>query len=144
MPPCIPEPEIPAALSFKAENYPPEPAGIGDEVFVLRDVNFAFDSDYKVVAGARDALDALAEHLTKTGFKKIIIEGHTDSIGSEDYNVGLGRRRADTIRTYLTKIKGLDGTKIKVLTYGEFRPVADNGNYQGRQINRRVVFRIVY
>lgn len=141
--PPPPLPDIPDSLKVD-DNYPPEPPGIGDDVIVLRDVNFAFDSDYKVVAGAKDALDTLADHLNKRGYTKVIIEGHTDSMGSDDYNINLGRRRATTIRNYLVKMKGLDNSKIKVLTYGEFRPIADNGNYQGRQINRRVVFRILY
>lgn len=140
----IPQPVLPSSLSSKSDNFPPEPPGVGDDVFVLRDVNFAFDSAYQVVAGAKNALDTLAQHLTSTGYKKIIIEGHTDSIGSEDYNIGLGRRRAETILEYLVKAKQLDASRIQVLTYGEFRPVADNGNFQGRQLNRRVVFRIVY
>ena len=141
--PPPPLPEIPDSLKVD-DNYPPEPPGVGDDVVVLRDVNFAFDSDYKVVAGAKDALDTLADHLNKRGYTKVIIEGHTDSMGSDDYNINLGRRRANTIRNYLVKVKGLDAAKIKVLTYGEFRPIADNGNYQGRQINRRVVFRLLY
>ncbi|NRA64753.1 MAG: OmpA family protein [Pseudobacteriovorax sp.] len=141
--PPPPLPVIPESLTVP-DNYPPEPPGVGDDVVVLRDVNFAFDSDYKVVAGAKEALDTLADHLEKRGYQKVIIEGHTDSLGSDDYNINLGRRRAQTIRNYLVKVKKLDASKIKVLTYGEFRPIADNGNYQGRQINRRVVFRILY
>ena len=138
-----PIPALPPEL-MSQDNYPPEPPGVGDEVFVLRDVNFAFDSANRVLPGAKGVLNALANHLRARGFEQVIIEGHTDSIGSESYNIDLGRRRAETIKSYLVDSEKLDGSRIRVLTYGEFRPIADNGNYQGRQLNRRVVFRIIF
>lgn len=123
---------------------PAEPPGEGDEVFVLRGVNFAFDSSSRVLPGTHNILKELTDHLKKTGYDRIIMEGHTDSVGSEEYNQGLGLSRAQTTRDYMVKNLGIDGSKVEVRTYGETRPVADNGNYQGRQINRRVVFRIFY
>ncbi len=123
---------------------PAEPPGEGDEVFVLRGVNFAFDSSSRVLPGTHDILKELTDHLKKTGYERIIMEGHTDSVGSEEYNQGLGLSRATTTRDYIVKNLSVDGSKIELRTYGETRPVADNGNYQGRQINRRVVFRIFY
>lgn len=123
---------------------PQEPPGEGDEVFVLRGVNFAFDSASRVLPGTRDILAEVAEHLKKTGYERIVIEGHTDSVGSLPYNNTLGQQRASTIRDYLVQKLGIEGQKVEVRTYGETVPVADNGNYQGRQINRRVVFRITY
>ena len=142
----VPPPPIPALPPelVNQDNYPPEPPGVGDEVFVLRDVNFAFDSANRVLPGAKGVLKALANHLRARGYEQVIIEGHTDSIGSESYNIDLGRRRAQTIKAYLVESEKLDGNRIRVLTYGEFRPIADNGNYQGRQLNRRVVFRIIF
>lgn len=127
-----------------ADTGPQEPAGEGDEVFVLRGVNFAFDSASRVLPGTRDILAEVAEHLKNTGYDRIVIEGHTDSVGTEAYNNTLGQQRASTIRDYLVQKLGIDGQKVEVRTYGETVPVADNGNFQGRQINRRVVFRITY
>jgi outer membrane protein OmpA-like peptidoglycan-associated protein len=126
------------------EPGPAEPAGEGDEVFVLRGVNFVFDSTSRVLPGTREILKTLGDHLLKYGYDEVIIEGHTDSVGAEVYNQNLGQGRADTIREYMTKVLGLDGSKIIARSYGESRPVADNGNYQGRQLNRRVVFRVTY
>lgn len=142
-PKAPPPPQLPPELS-QQDHFPPEPPGLGDEVLVLRDVNFAFDSAHQVLAGAKSTLKALADHIKARGYERIIIEGHTDSIGSEAYNVKLGKRRAETIARYMVQVEGLDPSRIEIQTYGEYRPIADNGNYQGRQLNRRVVFRIIY
>ncbi len=122
------------------EEYPSD----ADETFVLRDIHFAFDSDYRALPGAKDTLGKIATRIQNRKFTKMIIEGHTDYMGSYEYNIGLGDRRAQTIRTYLIKQFNLDANKIVTESYGETRPIGDNGNYQGRQLNRRVVFRIYY
>ncbi|MFW7377227.1 MAG: OmpA family protein [Oligoflexus sp.] len=142
-PAAPPPPILPPELNTQ-DQYPPEPPGEGDEVLVLRDVNFAFDSSNQVLPGAKGTLRSLANHIKGRGYERIIIEGHTDSIGSESYNVKLGQRRAETIARYMVQVEGIEGQRIEVKTYGEFRPIADNGNFQGRQLNRRVVFRIIY
>ena len=122
----------------------PEPDRGGDEVFVLRDINFAYDSDFRVLKGTKDALGQLAQRMSETGYKKLIIEGHTDSMGSLKYNFELGKRRADAVKDYMIRAFKLDRNRVVVVTFGETSPVADNGNYQGRQLNRRVVFRLFY
>lgn len=142
----IPEPEPiveePAIPQDEPEAIPE--GGPGDEVFVLRDVNFLFDSDTQVLGGAKDEMQKLADRLTKQGYSKIIIEGHTDSFGSEEYNMKLGQSRANMIRDYLVNVLRMDGSKIEAVSLGESKPIANNGNYQGRQMNRRVVFRVFY
>ena len=125
-------------------DFPPEPEGIGDEVVVLRNINFAFDSDFKVLTGAKNVLSLLARRLKSRGFSRILIEGHTDSLGTFSYNQDLGKRRSMSIRNYLVGSENLPASKLQTISYGESRPIADNGNPQGRQINRRVVFRIFY
>lgn len=147
---AAPKPEEPAAPAViprfvqNPEPGPAEAAGEGDEVFVLRGVNFVFDSASRVLPGTRDILKVLGAHLKKNNFEKVIIEGHTDSVGAEQYNYNLGLQRAKVIRDYLAKLEGMDSNRIEARSYGETRPVADNGNFQGRLLNRRVVFRIVY
>jgi outer membrane protein OmpA-like peptidoglycan-associated protein len=79
---------------------------------------------------------------TKPVFTKLIIEGHTDSIGSDSYNTALSKRRAETIRKWLIDKYHLQADKIIAIGRGESMPIADNGNYQGRQLNRRVAFTI--
>jgi OOP family OmpA-OmpF porin len=78
----------------------------------------------------------------KGAFKKLVIEGHTDSVGRDEYNQRLSLRRATAIRVRLVEKFGLPADKIAAIGYGEARPIADNANYQGRQANRRVEFEI--
>lgn len=113
------------------------------EKIVIHDVLFEFDSDTLVLTGADNTLKRLVDYLNqKPAFTRLIIEGHTDSIGSDDYNQKLSRRRADTIRNWLISKYKLDPRKITAFGKGERNPIADNGNYQGRQLNRRVEFTI--
>ncbi|MBS1961171.1 MAG: OmpA family protein [Bdellovibrionales bacterium] len=112
-----------------------------EEKFALRKIQFAFNSA-ELSPSSRPILDELAGYLKKNGFATLTIEGHTDSIGSDAYNLKLSNARANTIRNDLIKTYGFDGGKIVSIGYGESRPIADNGNYQGRELNRRVEFKI--
>jgi len=104
------------------------------------EVLFDFDS-----ADLRNAdipeVDTYFNNLDRTQISKIVVEGHTDSRGHPDYNVNLSQRRADTVKKYLlSKYSDIQTEKIETVGFGAARPVADNGNYQGRQKNRRVEF----
>ena len=68
---------------------------------------------------------------------KVMIEGHTDNIGTDDYNQGLSQRRADSVRSYLVR-QGVDGDRLTAVGAGESAPVAGNESATGRQLNRRV------
>mgnify|MGYP001262048571 CR=1 FL=1 len=116
---------------------PPPPV----QRFRTQNILFKFDSD-EMIGNYHEVLEELALFL-KSGFRELVIEGHTDSIGSIPYNQKLSERRAEAIKRYLTTRFGIDGRKIKTIGYGELRPIADNGNYQGRQLNRRVEFEIL-
>jgi outer membrane protein OmpA-like peptidoglycan-associated protein len=116
----------------------------GEETFVINNVFFAFDRFDLVAPGGRDILRRLAVYLYKTPeFKQLVIEGHTDFIGSDAYNKDLSLRRASQIRRYLVEVLRVDASRIQVVGYGESMPIADNGNFQGRQMNRRVEFKIL-
>ncbi|MBI4522734.1 MAG: OmpA family protein [Deltaproteobacteria bacterium] len=67
-----------------------------------------------------------------------LVAGHTDGIGSEEYNYELGRRRADSVARYLITQKKVDPTRVVTVSYGKGAPLADNGTKQGREKNRRV------
>lgn len=111
------------------------------EEFVARDVLFEFDSD-NLAPLFLQSLQRLVDYLNQPpGFKTLVIEGHTDSIGSTEYNQGLSERRAESVRKAMVKM-GLPKEKVQAIGYGETRPVADNGNYQGRALNRRVEFKL--
>lgn len=113
------------------------------EKITVHDLMFEFDSDRQVLGTSKQVLKDLADHLKKsTGFTKLVVIGHTDSLGSSEYNDALSKRRAETVKKWLTEEQKIDGTKVFAEGRGETEPVASNSNYQGRQLNRRVEFRI--
>jgi peptidoglycan-associated lipoprotein len=67
-----------------------------------------------------------------------LVAGHTDSVGSEEYNYELGKKRADAVSRYLITKKSLDPMKVIPVSYGQSAPVTENNNAQGRAKNRRV------
>ena len=85
-----------------------------------------------------EELNQLAEHLLKNPESRAVIEGHTDSKGSDQSNLALSRQRAETVKSFLTDTHGIDPARLEVMAYGEGRPVADNATEQGRALNRRV------
>ena len=105
-------------------------------VLTLGDVLFTSGrADLKV--GATSNLDRLVTFLSQYPSRNIEIEGHTDSVGSDDYNQDLSQRRADSVRSYLMQ-QGINSQRIAASGKGEHQPVADNDSASGRQQNRRV------
>ncbi len=105
-------------------------------------LQFAFDSA-KLTAGDMAQLDELVPLLNnpKTGFMGGVIEGHTDSIGSAEYNMGLSKRRAESVASYMQS-KGVNlGSRFATEAFGEAKPIASNDTEAGRAENRRVVIR---
>jgi OOP family OmpA-OmpF porin len=68
---------------------------------------------------------------------KVVIKGHTDSIGKKSYNMRLSRARAKSVRQYLIDKFGIDGSRINTIGYGPNKPIASNDTEEGRQKNRR-------
>lgn len=87
--------------------------------------------------GAASVLDRVAQFMQKNPDTKILIEGHTDSRGSDDYNQGLSERRAMAVASALS-IRGVDAGRVQAVGRGEALPVASNDSDAGRQQNRRV------
>jgi len=90
-----------------------------------------------LLANARPKLDEVATALQKSDAEKFVVEGHTDSIGSDATNEELSYRRAQTVHDYLIE-RGVPAEKIRAVGYGKSRPVADNTTAEGRANNRRV------
>ena len=86
---------------------------------------------------AQTRLGQVADALLATKERNLIIEGHTDSRGSESYNLELSQRRADAVRSYLVS-RGYEGDRIQAHGIGKARPLADNKTSEGRANNRRV------
>jgi outer membrane protein OmpA-like peptidoglycan-associated protein len=100
------------------------------------DVLFAVDSAL-LTPTSRSALDEVAGVLNEYAKTAVIVQGHTDSTGSEQHNQELSERRADAVKNYLAG-RGVDGERMAALGYGEGAPVADNASAAGRARNRRV------
>ncbi|MCX6126768.1 MAG: OmpA family protein [Proteobacteria bacterium] len=114
------------------------------ERVVVHDILFEFDSDERMIGPSKDTLAALSKYLNQApGYSKLVVIGHTDSIGPTEYNDSLSKSRADTIKKWLVDHHKLDAQKIATEGRGEREPVSGNGNFQGRQLNRRVEF-IIY
>lgn len=107
--------------------------------YKLERVNFEFDSA-KLTAGSTTSLDDAVKIFKRHTDLKAEIAGHTDSQGNDDYNMGLSKRRAQSVADYLIA-HGVNANNIFVKGYGETEPVADNGTKEGRAANRRVELR---
>ena len=90
-----------------------------------------------LLPSARDKLDKVAEALKNQADHKIVVEGHTDSQGTEPSNLELSQRRAQVVRDYLVS-RGVPNEAISSMGLGQSRPVADNRSPDGRASNRRV------
>lgn len=88
-------------------------------------------------AGATSNLNKLVTFLNEYSDRTVLIEGYTDSVGSEDYNQGLSERRADSVKSYLAG-QGIGSIRLTASGKGESDPVASNDSAAGRQQNRRV------
>ena len=117
----------------------PEP----QEIFVLENVEFVFDSFTRVKDAATiSELNEFGARLKKKPPRKITIVGHTDSVGSNEYNNDLSIKRANAVMKHLVIRFGLDPKTISTSGRGELEPTDSNDSYQGRQRNRRVEFNI--
>jgi outer membrane protein OmpA-like peptidoglycan-associated protein len=82
-------------------------------------------------------MDKLAEFLQKNQNRSLLVEGHTDSVGNDEYNQGLSEQRAASVKTALVK-SGIAIERIVAIGYGKKYPLASNAAAAGKQQNRRV------
>jgi outer membrane protein OmpA-like peptidoglycan-associated protein len=111
-----------------------EPA---EAVRVELDVKFDFDKA-QVKPESYGDIKNLADFLTQYPQTTTVVEGHTDSVGSDAYNQTLSERRANAVRDVLVNQYGVGSDRVNAAGYGETRPVADNASADGRAVNRRV------
>jgi OOP family OmpA-OmpF porin len=104
-------------------------------------VGFETNSD-TLTAESRAVLDPVADNLKKYPELQIELQGHTDSVGADKYNLSLSQRRADSVRAYLLS-QGVSASQVVARGYGESQPVSDNGTREGRAQNRRVVMKVL-
>ena len=101
----------------------------------FEDVHFDFDR-YSLRPEAVRALDEAIRSLRENANLRIEIEGHTCNIGTAEYNLALGERRANAVREYLTS-RGVSADRLRTVSYGEERPKFDNAREETRRLNRR-------
>lgn len=107
----------------------------------LQGVTFEFNSA-KLTGDSRPILDDVATDLRKYPRLKVELQGHTDSVGADAYNLRLSQQRADSVREYLVS-QGVAADQLTAKGYGETQPTTDNRSETGRAENRRVVMRVV-
>ena len=115
--------------------------GEGIAVTFASGILYDFNSD-QIRAEAGNNLRNLASSLSKFPNTDVLIVGHTDSVGTADYNMGLSQRRANAAQAYLAG-QGVSAARLRATGRGESEPIAPNSTDAGRQLNRRVEIAIV-
>jgi len=128
----VPVAEAPAA---------PVVAPTASKIVLNADTFFDFDKATLKPEG-RQVLDQVAAQANGINLETLIAVGHTDSIGTEQYNLGLSQRRAESVKAYLVN-RGIPANRIYTEGKGESNPVASNATREGRAQNRRVEIELV-
>ena len=126
----------------EADKCPNTPAGtqvdsVGCPMIQTLQLLFDFDSA-ELRPESLTELERVVKFLNDVPFAAALVEGHTDSVGTEEYNQGLSDRRAKAVFDYLSS-RGVDPARLKSIGHGELKPIADNTTAEGRQQNRRVM-----
>lgn len=112
-----------------------------DEEEIKKRIHFAFDS-YELSHEAKEILKKKAEILLKYPNIKIVIEGHCDERGTDEYNLALGERRAKAAYDYLILL-GVEADRLSIVSYGEEKPLDSGHNEEAWAKNRRDEFKII-
>ena len=135
VPDCLDKcPSTPKGSQVDANGCPP----VGEELLIITGINFAFDSS-KLSKESEVLVDRAVDNLNRNQKMAVLIEGHTDSTGPDDYNLGLSLRRAKAVKDYIVS-KGIAASRMSVKGLGESDPLASNDTPEGRAENRRVEF----
>ena len=150
-PPLPPQPDLDSdgdGVTDSPDKCPDTPKGIKvdkdgcpiplvEKVTVTLYVGFDFDMD-KVKILYREDIEKVANVLKAYPNTNAELEGHTDSIGTDEYNMDLSMRRAESVKKDLVENYNIDGSRISTHGFGESNPAATNDTIEGRQKNRRV------
>lgn len=147
--------ELPSSASYKVDvftsacGHKPVPALLPENYqtsmvdgmkIKLENVYFDFDRS-EIRTDASEILSRHAQLFNRFSNWKILVAGHTDNMGSEDYNMYLSRRRAQSVADYLMS-RGVKKNQLKLVWYGYDQPATSNQSEEGRQLNRRCEFTI--
>jgi peptidoglycan-associated lipoprotein len=123
--------------AVEAEEAKPEEIAVKNQ-FIYEDIYFEFDKS-TLLPMALDTLKKKAEYLYKYPYITAVIEGHCDERGTNEYNLALGDRRAESAKSFLVDL-GILPTRLTTVSYGEERPVDPRHNREAWAKNRRVHF----
>ena len=140
-PPPPPPPAPKAAPPAPPPPPPPPPAPVSEKVTYAADTFFDFDK-YALKPEGKAKLDDLVSKMAGMNLEVIIAVGHTDNIGTKEYNLGLSERRANAVKEYLVS-KGVEKNRIYTEGKGLSQPIASNSTAEGRAKNRRVEVEMV-
>lgn len=112
-----------------------------DKLIRLKNLEFDFDRD-TLTKGSKKEMEKIISTLFELNIRSLIIEGHTDSMGSNDYNQSLSERRAKAIKNNLLDNLDIRDNQITAIGFGEVRPIATNKTDAGRAKNRRVDLKV--
>jgi len=132
----IPAPPAPPVVAQVPPPPPPPPPPPAKEKLVLRGINFDFDK-YNIKPEFEPVLDEAVSTLQAKPNVRINVNGHTDNVGTVEYNIGLSNRRANSVVNYLTS-KGIASDRLVPQGFGLSQPIATNSTAEGRAQNRRV------
>lgn len=137
VPDCIDKcPDTPKGTRVDAFGCPP----VEDQgVIIFRNIQFDFNKS-NLKPESHSILDEVVEYLNSNKTVKMEIQGHTDNRGTEQYNIKLSYKRADSVRKYLVS-KGVSAERLKVSGFGFSKPVVPNDTEENRSRNRRVEFK---
>ena len=124
---------------FGNEQTPPARSGTTADSSMFRTIYFDFDKS-ELRADAREGLQTNANYLKGNSSVQITIEGNTDERGSNEYNLALGKRRADAAYKYLVDL-GIDSSRMTTISYGEEHPAVEGHNELAWAKNRRDDFK---
>lgn len=138
---CDPDFIKQAAAPAKAQvkEAVPVPATYPERIKYCTTLDIQFEIDrYAIQHEYEASTDRLGAYLRKYPDTTAVIEGHTDEIGTDEYNMQLSQRRANSVVEYLVERSGVDRSRLKAVGYGKTRPVADNRTEEGKRQNRRI------
>lgn len=114
-----------------------------DKIIDLSNLEFITATSKLIPASERD-FNQNIRSLREVQVQKILVEGHTDSVGNDNYNLRLSRQRAQAIRERILRVMNYSPEVVEGIGYGESRPISSNDTKQGRQRNRRVILKVYY
>ncbi len=141
-PAAVQEPQ-PAPAVETAPETPPEPMPVAEPTPEMRkycvSLNILFEIDKAYIRPEyHDEVAKVGDFMKKNPTTTAVIEGYTDEVGSDDYNMKLSQQRAESVVKALTADFGIDPSRLSAKGYGKTKPIADNSTDEGRQKNRRI------